>query len=91
MMNEQAQTATPPHFAQFINAAHYFMGNTTLKGSEVESYAQAFNFLQSILAGELVVLPVAAYDTLTKAAVAHQQRLNAEKEAAAKELNPVES
>jgi hypothetical protein len=81
MMNQVPAVSQSP-YAEHINAIHAFMNNTTLRGVEVESYAQAFNWAQSVLVGELVVIPAAAFDTLTKAATAHQIRMNAEKELA---------
>jgi hypothetical protein len=44
--------------------AQEFMTRTTLKGAEVEAYAQAFNWLTGITTGELVVIPKELHDQL---------------------------
>lgn len=47
-------------------AACVFMERTELRGGEVESYAQTFNWLQSILADELTVIARSKYEDLTQ-------------------------
>lgn len=54
MANEQQQAQQPIHPAA---AACEFMQRADLKGNEVEVFAQTFNWLQSTLNGELIVIP----------------------------------
>lgn len=54
MMNEQQQQQIHP-----AAAACEFMQRAELKGKEVEIFAQTYNWLQAILAGELEVKEVA--------------------------------
>lgn len=55
------QQKKPIHPAQ---AACAFMERAELRGAEVETFAQTYNWLQAILAGEDVVVPVKEYDDL---------------------------
>lgn len=52
---------TPKHPA---DVACNFLQRTRMKGSEVESYAQTYNWLQSILAGEVVCVTAEYYERL---------------------------
>lgn len=61
-MNAQAKQAQPQVAAQGQQQVHpaavaqEFMKRSDMKGGEVEVYAQTFNWLQSILEGELSVV-----------------------------------
>ena len=55
-------TAQQAHPAEL---ACEFMTRATLKGLEVEAYAQTYNWLQSILTGDNVVVDKKTYEQLT--------------------------
>jgi len=58
MMNEAQQQAHP------AEVACEFLKRTNLQGGEVEAYAQTFNWLQSILTGQLTVITTKEFTNL---------------------------
>lgn len=57
-MSQEQQTAHPAAVAQ------EFMKRTDMKGGEVEAYAQTFNWLGEILAGNVVLTPKAVFASM---------------------------
>lgn len=55
-MNER-----PTNDQIMTQVAQQFLQRTDLKGNEVDSYAKCFNYLQTIVEGEFVVVPAEAW------------------------------
>lgn len=55
-------------------AAAEFMQRSDLKGGEVEVFAQTFNWLQSILNGEMVVIPQQVFADLQEKVAAYSAK-----------------
>lgn len=95
MMGQQAPVqpvpqAQPTYEQVLMQGAQSFMTRSDLKGAEVDTYAKTFNLLQTVVEGENLIVPVAAWQE-GLAAIEKIKELDAAGEVPEGELDAVDS